>query len=111
MATHSSILAWRIPMDRGAPWATVHGVAKSRHDLVTKQLLLISLPFPQVLVDTKDVQDTDVPEDDVHAVDHATIAHVRLLLEAKDGSDHEHGNGHEVCDVPILLQPNFYFLA
>ena len=28
-ATHSSILAWRIPMDRGAWWATVHGVAKS----------------------------------------------------------------------------------
>ena len=30
MATHSSILAWRIPMDRGAWWATVHGVAKSQ---------------------------------------------------------------------------------
>ena len=30
MATHSSIRAWRIPMDRGAWWATVHGVAKSR---------------------------------------------------------------------------------
>ena len=30
MATHSSILAWRIPMDRGAWGATVHGVAKSR---------------------------------------------------------------------------------
>ena len=29
IATHSSILAWRIPMDRGAWWATVHGVAKS----------------------------------------------------------------------------------
>ena len=29
MAAHSSILAWRIPMDRGAWWATVHGVAKS----------------------------------------------------------------------------------
>ena len=27
MATHSSILAWRIPMDRGAWQATVHGVA------------------------------------------------------------------------------------
>ena len=26
---HSSFLAWRIPMDRGAWWATVHGVAKS----------------------------------------------------------------------------------
>ena len=30
MATHSSILAWRIPMDRGAQQATVHGVAKSQ---------------------------------------------------------------------------------
>ena len=29
MATHSSILAWRIPMDRGVWWATVYGVAKS----------------------------------------------------------------------------------
>ena len=28
MATHSSVLAWRIPMDRGAWRATVHGVAK-----------------------------------------------------------------------------------
>ena len=27
--THSSIHAWRIPMDRGAWWATVHGVTKS----------------------------------------------------------------------------------
>ena len=29
MATHSSILTWRIPMDRGAWQAAVHGVAKS----------------------------------------------------------------------------------
>ena len=29
MATHSSI-AWRIAMDRGAWWATVHGVAKNQ---------------------------------------------------------------------------------
>ena len=29
MATHSSILAWRIPMDRGAWQATVHGVKES----------------------------------------------------------------------------------
>ena len=29
MATHSSILAWRIPMDRGAWQAIVHEVAKS----------------------------------------------------------------------------------
>ena len=30
MATHSSILAWGNPMDRGAWYATVHEVAKSR---------------------------------------------------------------------------------
>ena len=30
MAIHSSTFAYRIPMDRGACWATVHGVAKSR---------------------------------------------------------------------------------
>ena len=26
MATHSNILAWRIPTDRGSWWALVHGV-------------------------------------------------------------------------------------
>ena len=30
MATHSSILAWRIPMDGGAWWATVHGVTENQ---------------------------------------------------------------------------------
>ena len=30
MATHSKIRAWRIPMDRGAWWATVHGMTKSQ---------------------------------------------------------------------------------
>ena len=29
MATHSCILTWRIPMDRGAWQATVYGVTKS----------------------------------------------------------------------------------
>jgi len=29
IVTHSSILAWKNPMDRGAWWATVHGVAES----------------------------------------------------------------------------------
>ena len=30
MATHSSILAWKSPMDGEAWWATVHGVTKSQ---------------------------------------------------------------------------------
>ena len=33
METHSSILAWRIPMDRGAWQATVHEVSKSQTGL------------------------------------------------------------------------------
>ena len=33
MATHSSILAWRVPVDRGSWWATVHGIAKSQTQL------------------------------------------------------------------------------
>ena len=32
MATYSSILSWRIPMDRGAWRATVHGVTRVGHD-------------------------------------------------------------------------------
>ena len=36
MATHSSILAWRIPWTRGAWQAIVHGIAQSRTQL--KQL-------------------------------------------------------------------------
>ena len=35
MATHSSILAWRIPKERGAWWATIHGVSKSQTQLST----------------------------------------------------------------------------
>ena len=40
MATHSSILAWRIPMDRGA-WRVIdHGITKSQTWLSTAQHLL-----------------------------------------------------------------------
>ena len=41
MATHSSILAWKIPVDRGAWWAKVHGVTRARHNLATKQHQLL----------------------------------------------------------------------
>ena len=38
MATHSSILAWKNPMDRGAWQGTIQGVARIRHNLATKPL-------------------------------------------------------------------------
>ena len=47
MATYSIILAWRTPMDRGAWWATVHGVTKSR----TRLSNLACVPLPCTLVD------------------------------------------------------------
>ena len=40
MATHSSILAWRIPMDRRAWWTTLHGVTRVRHDRLSTHNLL-----------------------------------------------------------------------
>ena len=33
MVLHSSTLAWKNPMDRGAWWAAVHGVTKSHTQL------------------------------------------------------------------------------
>ena len=33
MATHSCILAWRILMNKGTWWATVHGITKSQTQL------------------------------------------------------------------------------
>jgi len=39
MATHSSILAWRMPKDRGGWCATVHGVAKSQTTWATKHII------------------------------------------------------------------------
>ena len=38
MATHCGILAWRIPMHRGARGATVHSVTKS-HTRLTEQAI------------------------------------------------------------------------
>ena len=49
MATHCNILAWRIPMDRGAWWPTVHQVAKSQDTterLSTAQIAKESPVFP-----------------------------------------------------------------
>ena len=46
MATHSSILVWQNPiLDRGTRRATVHGVARVRHDLATKPPPASSVPL------------------------------------------------------------------
>ena len=48
MATHSSILVWRICIDRGDWWATVPGVAKTRTRLNNKAYKILSNPGTQV---------------------------------------------------------------
>ena len=59
MAIHSSILAWRIPMDREAWWARAHGLAKSQtrlaHSLYSLDVSLLFYMyfvnhFPQSVV-------------------------------------------------------------
>ena len=49
---HSSILAWRIPTDRGAWRARVHGVTIGGHDWATKHRarILFSYSFPLWIV-------------------------------------------------------------
>ena len=42
MAAHSSIRAWRIPMDRGAWQATAHGVTKSQIQLNTAHFRVLT---------------------------------------------------------------------
>ena len=42
MATHSSILPWRLPKDRGAWWVTVHGVTKNQTWLSNYVLLSLT---------------------------------------------------------------------
>ena len=49
LATHSNILAWRIPTDRGAWLARVHGATKSQTQLNDKtqhNISVYSLPVP-----------------------------------------------------------------
>ena len=56
MATHSSILAWRIPMNGGVWHAAVNGVAKSQtrlKPLNTAQHSANTLPFTHFLCQRK----------------------------------------------------------
>ena len=76
MATYTSIVAWRIPMDRGAWWATVHRVAKSQTWLSnqaqhTAELCLFyhftSLQFGSVQFSRSVVSDSLWPHESQHA--------------------------------------------
>ena len=44
IAIHSSILAWKIPMDRGTWQATVHRIARVKHDLATNTFTYLTFP-------------------------------------------------------------------
>lgn len=48
----------------------------------------------QILVDPKDVQQPDVPIDDVDTIDDPPIAHERRLLETQNHADGEYEDGH-----------------
>lgn len=61
---------------------------------------------PQVFVYSEDVKNSDVPEDDVDAIDDAAISHVGLRLQPQQEPKDEDRDSHQVCDVPVVLQPH-----
>ena len=64
MATHSGILAWRMPWAEEAGGAAVHGVAKSQTGLDTQvQLPLLTVPFVRNLL----------------CLSHASFSHPRVI--------------------------------
>ena len=54
-ATHSSVLAWRTPMDTRDWWATVHGVAESQTELRDRVHAQMTAPTFSVVLDLKAV--------------------------------------------------------
>ena len=53
METYSSILAWRLRMDRGAWWATVHGITESdmtEHTIQDRTLKSRAFDLPRYLL-------------------------------------------------------------
>ena len=63
MATHSSILAWRLPWIEGAWWATVHRVGKSQTRLkrpcyLTRQIYcFVQLRSPRCMSQAQLIQE------------------------------------------------------
>lgn len=60
----------------------------------------------QVFVDPENIEDSDVPENDVNTVDDASIAHRGLILQPQQETQQEDRDGHEVGDIPVVFQPN-----
>ena len=54
MAIHSSVHAWKSPMDRGAWWATVQGLTKSRtlhfHIIICVYILYVHYTYANVYI-------------------------------------------------------------
>ena len=94
MATHSSVLAWRISKDRGAWWAAVYGVAQSRTRLkrLSSSSYPLSLPsFLRVSVVQScltlcNPMDCSLPGSSVHGIFQPRILEwVSISSSKKDG--------------------------
>ena len=63
VATHSSIFAWRIPLDRGSRWASVHEIKRVVQDRAAKQstffcdlLFHLILGLGVIHIDSRDIE-------------------------------------------------------
>ena len=88
MATHSSILAWRIPMYRGAWWSTVHGLAKSQDTIEWLSTNMICY-FKWLCLCTCCIL----------YLEHSPLAEVSLLLLLED-SEQPSPPAADTCDLP-----------
>ena len=62
MATHSSILAWRSPIDRGAWGATVHGIARSQARLSDQAQYTYITTHPQIQARLQQYVNYELPD-------------------------------------------------
>ena len=95
MATHSSILAWRIPMDRGAWLATVHRVAKSQTQLKRLSMhtstIYVSVPISQFIPPSPSLLCPHVCYNAFHELQYLptdtwVLSHIYFILKERDMS-------------------------
>ena len=133
MATHSSILAWRIPMDRRTWWATVHGVTEmDTTEWLSQHTHMLQIAFQDFIclthththtlyssprLDLWSPQESFVPDCDLpthqsswHEIFLNVWAHLTQLFYSLSGLRSYLTTGHYFISVSLLFTFNVIYL-